>query len=421
MRIMILLLALVALPTKPSAAEETGGYTLAEATEFRNQWTAENWDEGGPLMRYVFLNMPEFWNHSVIHRAGSVRELPMATRQGVASFSTRTALGDLPLSEYVERSTVNGVLVMHRGEIVYEAYPKMRPFDKHLLMSVSKAIVATIIAILEDRELIDVSKGIETYLPSLQGSGWEGVPVRDILDMASGIDCLEGAEGAYTDPSTCYYQYEAALGWLPATATTMDSVYEYIATLESHRPSGEAFEYTSPDTFVLQWLATAVTGRTFVDLLSAELWQKMGAESDAVIAAPRRGVPISHGGISATLRDVARFGLLFTPSGRGSMAPLVSERYLDNIQEGGRPEIFRAARGPDAGRVDGEPARHNSYQWDFVMDDGDFFKGGYGGQGLYVSPARDLVIAFFGTFDEDRRGHEMTRVARQLATSGLFE
>jgi CubicO group peptidase (beta-lactamase class C family) len=55
------------------------------------------------------------------------------------------------------------------------------------------------------------------------------------------------------------------------------------------------------------------------------------------------------------------------------------------------------------------------------MPEGDFFKGGYGGQGLYVSPARDLVIAFFGTFDENQRGHEMTHIARQLARSGLFD
>ncbi|MGI9263111.1 MAG: serine hydrolase, partial [Woeseiaceae bacterium] len=74
----------------------------------------------------------------------------------------------------------------------------------------------------------------------------------------------------------------------------------------------------------------------------------------------------------------------------------------------------------DDREVDGEMPRHNSYQWDFVMDDGDFFKGGFGGQGLYISPSRDLVIAFFGTFDADEKGHEMTRIARQLAKSGLF-
>jgi CubicO group peptidase (beta-lactamase class C family) len=147
----------------------------------------------------------------------------------------------------------------------------------------------------------------------------------------------------------------------------------------------------------------------------------MGAASDGIITAPRRGVPIAHGGISSTLRDMARFGLLFTPVVRKTMDPLISDSYLAKIQTGGRPAIFNADREQDPQKIDGEPARHNSYQWDFVMADGDFFKGGYGGQGLYISPSRDLVVAFFATFDQNGDGHEMTRIARQLAKSGLFD
>ena len=408
------------IPFAVTGADDVDGYSLEEATAFREAWTMDNWDDGGPLMRYVFLHMPEFWTHSVIHRGGPVKDLPLALRDDVAGFVTKTEMGELPLADYVRSSTVNGAIVLHRGNVVFEAYPRMRPQDKHLYMSVSKAHAATLIALLEDRELIDVTKSVETYLPSLAESGWAGVPVRDVLDMASGIGCLEGEEGAYSNPERCYYQYEASLGWLRPTDETLDSAFDYMATLESHRPSGEAFEYTSPNTFILGWLAEAVTGRTYVDLLSAEIWQKMGAESDGIIVAPRRGVPIASGGISSTLRDMARFGLLFTPSGRQGTDPVISQRYLDAIQKDGRPEIYRVALDDDQGVVDGEPARYNSYQWDFVMADGDFFKGGYGGQGLYVSPSRDLVVAWFGTFDADGNGHEMTQIARQLAKSRWF-
>ena len=51
---------------------------------------------------------------------------------------------------------------------------------------------------------------------------------------------------------------------------------------------------------------------------------------------------------------------------------------------------------------------------------GDFFKSGFGGQGRYISPSRDLVIAFCGAIDENGKGHALTRVARQRAKSGLF-
>ena len=403
------------------AAGEYSGYSLEEATAYRQQWNLDVWDEGGPLMRYVFLNMSEFWNHGVIDRGGPVRKLREDLRTDVADFVTSTDRGEMSLDEYVNDSTVNGALVLHRGRIVYESYPHMFAEDKHNYMSVSKGFASTLVAIFEDRELIDVSEPVDSYLPGLAGSGWQGVPVIDVLDMASGIGCLEMEEGAYDNPDRCYYQFEASLGWLRPTDATMGSTFDYIATLPSHRPSGEAFEYTSPDTFVLAWLAAEIGGKTYADLLSEEIWQKMGAESDALIAAPRRGVPIAHGGISSTLRDMARFGLLFTPSGRAGIDPVVSDAYLAKIQTGGRPAIFNADRKDDPRMVDGEAARHNSYQWDFVMQDGDFFKGGFGGQGLYISPSRDLVVAFFGTFDTHGNGHEMTRIARQLAKSGLFD
>jgi hypothetical protein len=48
----------------------------------------------------------------------------------------------------------------------------------------------------------------------MAGTGWEGIRVIDILDMASGIGCLEGEEGSYTNPETCYYHFEASLGWV---------------------------------------------------------------------------------------------------------------------------------------------------------------------------------------------------------------
>jgi len=407
--------------TMTFAEDEYNGYSLEEANEFRQQWTIDNWDDGGPLTRYVFLNMSEFWKHSVIDRSGPVRDLPVSLRDDVADFITNTNAGEKTLAEYIKDPRVDGAVILHQGRIVFEAYPRMIETDKHLYMSVSKTFVATLIAILEDKGKIDIGKPIDSYLPKLTGSGWEGVPVIDVLDMASGIDCLESEEEALSNPKHCYYQYEASLGWLPRTEATMDSTFDYLASLKSHRPSGEAFEYTSTNTFVLGWLAEEIYGQSLSDVIAKEIWQKMGAESDGVLSAPIHGVPIVSGGISSTLRDMARFGLLFTPTGRNGVHSVVSDAYLQKIQKEGRPAIFNAGRENNPRLIDGERPRHNTYQWDLVMEDGDFFKSGYGGQGLYISPSRDLVIAFFGTLDEQGQSSQMSQVARQLAKSGLFD
>jgi CubicO group peptidase (beta-lactamase class C family) len=148
MKLRLMLITGILLATISFAEDEFSGYSLKEATEFRQQWTMANWDKGGPLMRYVFLNMSEFWNHSVIDRGGPVRSLPDALRSDVAEFVTTTDDGKMSLSDYVNNSTVNGALVVHHGQVVFESYPRMLAEDKHNYMSVSKPFASTLVAIL---------------------------------------------------------------------------------------------------------------------------------------------------------------------------------------------------------------------------------------------------------------------------------
>ncbi len=95
------------------------------------------------------------------------------------------------------------------GRIVFEAYPRMLPTDRHIWFSVSKTMVSTAIAILEDRGRIDVSRPIDSYLKPLAGTAWEGIPVIDILDMASGVDCPE----VLHEPDSCFWAFYDAFGW----------------------------------------------------------------------------------------------------------------------------------------------------------------------------------------------------------------
>jgi hypothetical protein len=68
-----------------------------------------------------------------------------------------------------------------------------------------------------------------------------------------------------------------------------------------------------------------------------------------------------------------------------------------------------------------EEMKYSSYQWGAVYDDGDFYKGEHGGQGLYISPTKDLVIAFYGTANTDFQRNQLDVISRQLSKSGLFD
>jgi CubicO group peptidase (beta-lactamase class C family) len=392
-------------------------YTFDDLRRYHAEITLANWDKSGETMRYAFLRMPEFFQHAVIERDGPVRMLPDTPDDEIANATVRTPLGEMTLDEYVGRGPVNGVVVVRAGAVIYEHYPRMRANDRHLLMSVSKVFASALIAILEDRGGVDTAAPVETYLPEVRESGWEGVSVRDVLDMASGIDCDQTLPDVYTNPARTYYLYEETLGWLPPAHAPI-STWEYLAGLGRAKPAGQAFDYSSANTSILSWIAEQVTGLGLADLIARELWGRIGAEGDALITVSTDGVLAIHGGISARLRDVARFGLLFTPSWNVvTDTPIVSERHLHEIMHTGRPEIFdkgQTGQNIIAALAPARP-RHNSYQWDFVMPDGDFYKGGYGGQGLYISPSRDLVIVFAGTTDEARGANGMMSVAQQLS------
>ncbi len=396
-------------------------YSSDDVARFHAAFDLATWQaRGDELTRYCYLRMTEFFPHALIPRAGAIAPLPSRPRPEVSDVEATTPLGRLPLQAFLERAPVDGLIVLHQGHVAYETYPRMRPSDKHLWWSVSKTFASALIAILQGRGMVDLQRPIDAYLPELEGCGWAGVAVQDVLDMASGIDCLESDDpDAYVKPGAPFYIFEGTLGMLPPPERAWGSTYEYMASLTRLQEPGQVYQYTSVDTCVLGWLAERLTGLPYAELVRRALWGHIGAEADAGIVVSSAGIAASHGGVSSTLRDLARYGLLYTPSwGAVSQTQVISDAYLRAIQTAGRPELLARASGDrDWSELQGERPRHNANQWDMVMADGDFFKAGYCGQGLWVSPSRDLVVAYFGHAEA---ADAAVTYARAIALSGLF-
>jgi CubicO group peptidase (beta-lactamase class C family) len=248
-------------------------------------------------------------------------------------------------------------------------------------MSVTKVFTSVVVGILERRGLLDLERPADSYIDELADSGWAGVTLNDVL------------------------------GWRPAGAET--NTYDLIASLPSHRRPGQVYEYTSANTFVLSWLVERVTGLPFAEVLGREIWSRGGFEASAQLCISATGAPASHGGLSITLRDLARFGMLFTSSG----SAVIDAEHLRRIRAGRRPALHRSGGElPDVAKAAyGRRLPPASRQWNYVTDDGDLFKGGFGGQGLYVSPDRDVVIAFAGTPRQDGSVNQLRWLSRRLA------
>ncbi len=405
-----------ATPFEPaSTVEEIRRQHLALPDPAEEVW----WVPIGTDMAWNNKNLHQIVPTVNVYRDGPVRELAYRLMPEVAGFAVETPSGSMPYGKFLdsEHSTTMGIVILHRGKIVFERYPRMQPYEKPIWWSVTKIFVSTVLAILEDRGLVDVAKPVEVYVPELKGSDFEGVSVRNVLDMASGVDC---PDGDYSDRQSCYMRFEASLGDAVRDATSPDNPYDMLANLKvgSWAEPGTGFDYSGTNTFVLGWVVEKVTGLPFQDALTREIWSRIGAEGDASIYAARHGIPLTSGGLLARVRDVARFGLLLTPSYRVvSDEKILSDRYVELLKNGGNPELLRNSRWREP-----VPAgvKHNVYQWDRVFTNNDVFKGGWAGQGLLVNPDRDLVAAWVG-YAKDDEGSEVKPLAplRQVL-EGVF-
>lgn len=395
-------------------AQEGPDNSLEHKRDIYEKFTPDNFDDGGPISHYVWKNFPAFFPHAAIARTGPERALEMARREDVAAFQVDVEGGTQSLNDYVTTSPlVDGMIVLSGGKVVYEAYPRMEAYERHLGWSVTKVVVGAALAALEAQGKVDVSRAVETYVPALSGTDWQGISVRDIVNMASGINCLDS--DGYQDTTTCVYRYEESLG-LTAPHNEPAKTMDLIKAMRKYRAPGTKYEYVSADTFVIGLVIEAISGQPLPLAIQSLVWDKIGPEADGLMMTGLNGQTAAHAGLSARLRDVARFGEIYT---RDSL-DVVNGNHLTDLGSNNSirfsPQqvfVLKEQFGEDT-------PTHAAWQWDMIWPDGAMFKGGYSGQGIYVDPARDLVIAFYGTADETGRSNDLLSAARQLSKSGLF-
>ncbi|HKZ74477.1 MAG TPA: serine hydrolase domain-containing protein [Steroidobacteraceae bacterium] len=419
------LLAIGATPGRASGQESAALMPVSRAKDglpaelgyrLREGFTSANAYATGDPNLYYFMHWEEFVPHGIVRRGGPVRALVSAPSKALGQVRAKSSLGEMALDELIAdpRSRIQGFIVVHKGRIVYEQYPGMREDDHHLWFSSSKSVAGLLVGLLEADGKIDVSRPIDAYLPELAGTDWQGVSVLDILDMSSGLDLAESEQSRNDPVSPVNHFFRIELGDTSGLGTrTSDQI---LFAVRKKSPPGEAFEYSSLNTKMLGLLVERVSGARLADFLSERVWSRMGAEGDAQVGVNLQGGAAIYGMISSRLRDKARYGMLYTPSWKKVSAQrVVPQSLLDRIRDGCRPTIYEhrpaARRALDSGA---EQPRCNSRQWDAVFADGDLFKGGARGQGIYVSPARDLVVAWFSTTPESGWLAYARAVARAL-------
>ena len=373
------------------------------------------WTVNGKDMLWNFKNLNKIFPTTTVYRKGQVSPLELKTSDKISRFPVKIGNGKMEFKDFLDSdlSTAMGVLVLHKGDIVFEHYPRMQKHERPVYWSVTKVLVSSLISILEDQKKIDITKPIDFYLPELKQSEFKGILIKNILDMATGINCSE----EYYDKNSCYYRYSQTVGDGYWDETSPSNPYEYIANLDVGRyiEQGKQFDYSGVNTFVLSWLVEKITGLQFQDAFSEMIWTKIGAARDGAIFAPRNGIPVTHGGFLSTQRDLARFGLLFTPSYHVvSRDRLISEQHISYLLNQGRSGLIRYG----SSRKIPKEFKHNVYQWDMVYQSNDIYKGGWAGQGLIVNPIKDYVVVWNSYFkDKEESEIKLTPIIYQVLNS----
>ena len=286
---------------------------------------------------------------------------------------------DADLDDYLRSHRATGFLVLHRGEIAYEAY-RLGADETSLFTSMSmvKSITTTLVGVaLHDGAIGSLDDPVTRYVTELSGSAYADVPVRDLLRMRSGV----GWNETYTDPmSDRRRMLDAQLANRPG------GILDLMATLPRVAPSGTRFNYSTGETHVVGALVRAAVGEPLADYLSRTIWAPCGMEADALWALESTdGLEIGGSGLALTLRDLARFGELVRRDGVINGSRMLPTGYLAEATSPGPSNPGEAPYGFMWWPVDtAEYGAHHS---------GAFQASGIFGQHLYIHPEANVVIA----------------------------
>ena len=374
------------------------GYSAEESQYFRQAYKPDSGTKADNAGSWSMSRWSEIGPSAIVHRYGQVSELKTELNPKIAEVKATTALGTMTLREMMDdpRSRFKAIAVIHKGKLVYEEYIGIRDWDNHIWASATKIIVGTLAHIISEEGLIDLEKSVTSYLPELKGTDWEGVKVADALHQRSGLDISESRLGSSPDhPITLLYAIAGGDPNLPADVSLLNAVKASKKRLEP----GEAFEYSSINTHVVALILQKVTEKPIEDLITERIWSKAGMEGDGVLGLSASGEPMAFGAFAARLRDLARFGILFTPSWDAiSKERVISENYFKKAYAAAESEIYGQDYMSKRLIKDfGETDIGASYQWDAVFADGDVYKSGRTGQCLYISPGTDTVVVYYSS------------------------
>jgi CubicO group peptidase (beta-lactamase class C family) len=347
-----------------------------------SQWTTRRPGlfQGGSQVEN-FREMSTIYPVRVVRRAtkaapfdvGEPLELPAAFE-----FEGRS----LDTAQFLSEMETTGLLVLKDGRIVFERYWLGNDATtQSASWSVGKSFVSALVGVAVDEGAIgSIEDPVSHYAPMLEGGAYDGVRLKDVLQMSSGARWNED----YSDPDSDINR------WLRILEEG-GSIDAFAAGRVRGCEPGTYNRYNTTDTHVLGMVVRGATGRSLTEYFREKLWEPLGAEADAFWVVDSTGVELAGGGLNAVLRDYAKLGELYRRGGVWNGRRLLSEAW---VKASVTPDAPHLMPGP---RPDADHSLGYGFQW-WVVGNGAYCAIGVYNQFVCVDPATRTVIAHTAAF-----------------------
>lgn len=320
-------------------------------------WSIEQRDAAFRTMdRVTFLA-----KSNLIEAGDKVRKLPIG----------KSIKLDMDIDLYMQNQRSAGIVILHNGQVRFEQYGlEFTDTGRWTSFSVAKSFTSTLVGIaIKDGYIKSIDDMVSDYITDLKGSAYDDVSVAQLLTMTSGVKWNEDYEDPNSDVAL-FNQHVANEG--------MDSTVSYMRLLERQAEPGSKWLYNTGETNLIGVLVSEATGKTLSQYLSEKVWIPFGMQQDASWLLGSTGHEISGCCVQAAIRDYARMGLFMLEGGNiGGVSVL--------------PDGWIASATTKQADIN-SPGKGYGYQW-WTYDDGSFAARGIFGQGIFIDPNRNLVIA----------------------------
>lgn len=336
-----------------------------------------------------FRSMDRLFQTRQVSRAGDVWTLP--ARSAALGFDYASGGATFAARQFEERTFTNALLILKHGTLVYENYRNQSDARSHFAsFSMAKSIVSLLIGVaLSDGRIHSLDDAVERYIPELRGSGYEGVSIRNLLRMRSGVAYDERYDfGAHSPAQQVFEQ---------AIVQNTHRFADMAPSLTRRLAPGKQFNYSTMDTAVLAWMLEKAVGQPISTYMTEKLWEPLGMESSGFWIAdgpPGIGRALAGMGYNAVARDYARLGQMALQGGRVGARQIVPQQWL--------------AESTASTLIDAPPPASNQppppvplgygYQWWTLHGTGMFMAMGLQGQFIFVDPKTETVVVKLSYF-----------------------